>query len=281
VWLCIVELLTAILFAALRYIRTSFSHILAVKPNLMKRSLFALIYFAALSAGAQEHTGIYIASSVGVTCGGFNANSLPPNGIYSYENWSYKAGVGFKTGLTVGYERPRWSANTGITLLDQWSYGSEKPYSTYSRSERIQMRYLLFPLSVSYRAAMPHKGRPVWLVPSAGIEIGRLTACLMDYKEAVAGSANYPSSSPGLFAGGTYENYGHEIMSKEEMELFYNRTNFWLTGKLDIEISGGKSRAWTVGPEFHYMISNLSKLGNEAAQAYALSFNVGYKLFRH
>ncbi len=247
----------------------------------MKRSLFLLVLLAGISAAAQEHTGMYIAPSAGVTCGGFNASSLPPNGSYSSENWSYKSGVGFKVGLTAGYQRPRWSVNTGVIFLDQWSYGSENPYSTYSRSETIQMRYLLFPLSISYRAAMPHKGRAVWLVPSAGIEIGRLAACLMDFKETVSGSANYPSSSPGLFAGGTHENYEHEIMSKEELDLFYNRTIFWITGKLDMELSNKKGRAWTVGPEFHYMISNLSKLGNNEAYAYAISANVGYKLLWH
>lgn len=239
----------------------------------MKRSLFVLTVFAQFYVNAQEHTGIYVNPSVGMSAGGFNANTLPPNGIYTNENWSYKAGAGFKVGLTAGYQRPRWSVNTGAMLLDQWSYGTDNSYWTNNRSETIQMRYLLFPLSISYRAKLPHKGRHVWLVTSVGIEIGRLAACLMDYKETV-------SNGQGLFSG-THESYEHEIMSKDELNILYNCTNFWINGKLDVEISNKKGSAWTVGPEFHYMISNLSKLGNNEAHAYAISVNIGYKLLWH
>lgn len=275
--LCIAELRTAILFAAPRYISTSFSHILAVKPNLMKRSLFALIFFAAFSTDAQDRTGMYLAPSVGICVGGIKGNALPPDKIYADEAWAYKPGIGFKLGILAGYQWSRCSVNTGVVFLAQWIYGSVSPSSTYSVAETIQLDHLLFPLTISSRIKLQSKGHPRWLMPAAGIEIGRIIGCKVDYKETALTNAAYPSGSPGLFSGGYHDTYSHVNLTPQMLNMLYRRTTVWLITKFDLEVVRNKRHSLTVGPEIHYMCSNLSKVPEQSAQSYTLAVNIGYK----
>ena len=132
------------------------------------------------------------------------------------------------------------------------------------------MRYVLYPLCVSYRQKIKAKGKPVWLVPSVGVELGR------NVVRSEKGTQDIILTSISGTDSSSSTSFTH-TMKKKDLDFQNHRTNTWLVARIELENIG---RSFTIGPEYHLMTAPLSKLDGQGARSSVFILNFGYKLVR-
>lgn len=259
-------------------------YISLISHVIMKKLLLLLALFTCLGTYAQKHSGLYLIPSAGISLGGFDTKKASINWYNADAKWSFKSGLGFKAGVAVGYERQKWSVNTGVYFLNQWS-SDAYTYSVYDGHfsssdgkgyESVHSEYLLLPLSVSYRQKISGNGKPVWFVPCVGAEVGRIIARISDGWD----ESHWQIYDGVNFRSGSHSEYYHRELKEKELSQTYNRWGMWVMAKVDLEFETAANRAFTIGPEFHYMASVLSKDGGNDGHGYSCLINLGYKLCR-